>query len=288
MTTEILELTSEQKQLVETEVTPIVEAANALVIKTSEDSFNAQNLTKEIKRRRATMHGKFDPPVRAGHLAWKAAKDLYNFFINPYDEAEIIIKRKVVTFQDENDRQRAEEQRKAEAESRRIEAEKQAKIQAKIDEENRKIREAQAEGVRKQREKDAELSRMRNKEKQEQARHEEEERRIRQAQIDDENRRQAELKKAELEERKENVVAPLVFTPPPAPKAEGTAFKKTWKGECVNIMDLLKAIVEGKAPVTLIEINQSAINAAAKTYKNTMTIPGLKFTEITDMSSRIR
>ena len=288
MPTETLELTTEQKQLVATEVTPIVEAANALVVKTSEQSFNAQNLVKELKRRRAMIHEKFDPPVRAAHLAWKSAKELWTFFVTPFDTAETIIKNKITTFKDEEDRRREEEQRKAEAESRRIEAEKQAKIQAKIDEENRKIREAQAEEARKQREKDAELAKIRNKEKQEQLRREEEERRIRQAQIDEKNRKIAEAKKEELEERKENVVAPLIFTPPPAPKAEGTAFKKTWKGECVNIIDLLKAIVEGKAPVTLIEINQSAINAAAKTYKNTMTIPGLKFTEVTDMSSRIR
>ena|SRR3990167_4473720 len=237
MTTETLELTTEQKQLVETEVTPIVEAANALVVKTSEQSFNAQNLVKELKRRRAMMHGRFDPPVRAGHLAWKAAKDLYNFFINPYDEAETIVKRKIVTYESEQERKRQEEARLAEA---------------KRQEEERKRRE--------------ELER--------------------QAKAAEEKGR---TEKAEaLREKAETVVAPPVFTPPPPPRAGGTSFPKTWKGEVTNIMDLLKAIVEGKAPVTLIEINQSAINAAAKTYKNTMTIPGLKFTEVTDMSSRIR
>lgn len=288
MPTDILELTSEQKQLVATEVTPIVEKANALIVRTSEDSFNAQTLVKELKRRRAMIYEKFDPPVRAAHAAWKASKDLFNYFIDPFDSAETIIKRKIVTYEDDAKRKREEEQRKAEAESRRIEAEKQAKIQAKIDEENRKIREAQAEEARKQREKDAELAKIKNKERQEQLRREEEERRIKQAQIDEENRKKAEAKKLELEERKENVAAPLVFSPPEPPKAEGTGFKKVWEGECYNIMELLSAIVQGKAPVTLIEINQSALNAAAKTYKNTHTIPGLHFFEKSIMSSRIR
>lgn len=96
------------------------------------------------------------------------------------------------------------------------------------------------------------------------------------------------VEKAEaLEQKAEAVTIAPVFTPPPQPlKAEGSAFKKTWVGKCVSIMDLLKAIVEGKAPVSLIEINESAINTAAKTYKNTMTIPGLRFYEKTQMSVR--
>lgn len=237
MTTDALELTSEQKQLVATEVTPIVEKANALVVRTSEQSFEAQGLVKELKRRRAAIHEKFDPPVRAAHAAWKAAKDLYNLFVNPFDEAETIIKRKVVTFESELERKRQEEARLAEAK-------RQEQERLRREELERQARAAEAKGK---------------------------------------------LEKAEaLREKAETVVAPPVFMPPEPPKAEGTGFKKEWKGECYNIMELLGAITQGKAPVTLIEINESALNAAARTYKDTQTIPGVRFFEKTIMSSRIR
>lgn len=131
-------LEKDQKEVFEKEVQPIVVYANDLTIKNSEDSAGAQSTLKELKRRRAVVHEKFDPAVRAAHQAWKAAKDLYNFFVNPFDEAETLIKRKVVTFESEQERKRQEEARLAEA--RRLDAER--KERERIAEQARKAEEA--------------------------------------------------------------------------------------------------------------------------------------------------
>lgn len=237
MQTETLELTTEQKELVATEVTPIVEKANALIVRTSEDSFNAQTLVKELKRRRAMIHEKFDPPVRLAHAAHLAAKSLYNFFVNPFDEAETIIKRKVISYEDQARRKREEEARLAEA-------------------------------------KRQEQERLRREELERQARAAEE---------------KGKLEKAEaLREKAEAVVSPPVFAPPEPPKAEGTGFKKVWRGKVTDFSVMLTSIQQGKLPPTLLTVNQSVLDSLAKAHKNTLTIPGVEFVEETIMSSRIR
>jgi len=119
---EATELTIEQKQILEHDINPIVKYAKETLIKTVDDSAKAQENIIEIKRRRKVVHEKFDPPVRAAHVAWKKAKDLYNFFVNPFDECETILKRKVITFEDNEQRKREEDQRIAEA--KRLEAER--------------------------------------------------------------------------------------------------------------------------------------------------------------------
>lgn len=141
-----LQLEKEQKEVFQKEVQPIVNYANVLVIKSSEDSIGAQSTLKELKRRRAAIHEKFDPPVRAAHTAWKAAKDLYNFFVNPFDQAEVIIKRKVVTFEEQERRKREEEARLAEAKRQEAERKEREKLeaQAKAAEEKGKTEKAEA------------------------------------------------------------------------------------------------------------------------------------------------
>lgn len=95
------------------------------------------------------------------------------------------------------------------------------------------------------------------------------------------------LEKAEaLREKKEAVAVLPIFTPPAPPKVQGAIFKKIWKAEVTNMSDLLLSISQGKAPANLIEINQSALNAFARGVKNTLSVPGLKFYETTDMSMR--
>ena len=143
---EQMSLTQEQQDLMDKEISPIVELAESLTIKTQDDSNRAQTNLKEIKRRRAMIHEKFDPPVRAAHKAWQAAKSLYNYFVNPFDEAETIIKRKVVTFESEQGRRRQEEARIAEAKRQEAERKEREKLeaQAKAAEEKGKSEKAEA------------------------------------------------------------------------------------------------------------------------------------------------
>lgn len=76
--------------------------------------------------------------------------------------------------------------------------------------------------------------------------------------------------------------APVVFVPPipvpPAPKAEGLSFKDHYRAEVEDMMKLVRAIAAGQgvATVALIEPNQTALDALARTLKEEMSVPGVK------------
>ena len=89
-----------------------------------------------------------------------------------------------------------------------------------------------------------------------------------------------------LKEQAASVVAAPVFTHPEPVQAKGTAFKVTWKAEVTDLPTLLKSIAEGRAPLGLISVNESALNAYARGVKGTMPVPGLKFFEEKSLSVR--
>ena len=95
-----LQLNKEQQDLMDKEVSPIILNATALVVTSPEESIIAQGHLKQIKQRRTTFYDKFDIPVKAAHKAWKSAKNLCNFFVDPFDQAERIIKRKIVVYEE--------------------------------------------------------------------------------------------------------------------------------------------------------------------------------------------
>jgi len=139
-------MTLEQQEVMEKEVNPICKQAEMLVIRTQDESVLSQEHLKELKRRRAIVHDKFDPPVKAAHSSWKKAKDLYNFFIDPFDSAERTIKSKVVAFESEQERKRQDEARKAEAQRQAEERKRREEIeaQAKRAEEKGNLEKAEA------------------------------------------------------------------------------------------------------------------------------------------------
>ena len=53
-----------------------------------------------------------------------------------------------------------------------------------------------------------------------------------------------------------------------------------------QILTLVRAVAEGKAPLSLLEINWSALNARAKAEKSTLTIPGIEAYEEVGMRAR--
>lgn len=61
------------------------------------------------------------------------------------------------------------------------------------------------------------------------------------------------------------------------PKADGISFRDNWKGEVIDIIDVIKAVAKGDAPPTLLMVNESAINQIAKATKGTMQYPGIRF-----------
>ena len=70
-------------------------------------------------------------------------------------------------------------------------------------------------------------------------------------------------------------------TPPPAAPPMHRVDKRVytrdvWKGEVTDMTALIAAAASGKAPPTLLQANQTAINALAKSLCDTMNIPGLR------------
>jgi hypothetical protein len=232
-----LTIEQESQELMLKEVNPIVQEATALVVQDQEESTHAQGILQEIKRRAKVIAERMERPVRAAYEAWKAVKELENGLLKPLAEAESIIKRKVIAFENVQSIKREEEQRRA---------------QAKADEEARKEREKLEAQAKKAEEK-------------------------------------GKSEKAEaLRAQAEVVHAAPVFTPPAPAKVQGTAFKKVWRAEVTDLKALCGAVADGKAPLNLVSINPSAMNALARGVKNTMPVAGLRFFEDTDMAVRAR
>lgn len=232
-----LMLSKDQQEYLDQEISPKVAAATALVVKSAQDSLSAQEVLKEIKTVAKRVYEKFHAPVEAAHGAWKAAKDLENFFMKPFEEAETIIKRKVVAFQQEVERVQREEANRIEAKRLKEERERKEELE-------RQAKAAEAKG-------------------------------------------NAEKAQA-LRDNAEAYVAPVAFVPPVTAKAEGTAFKKTWKAEVTDLPMFLSAVATGRAPLGLIRVDEGALNAYAKGVKGGLHIPGLRFYEEASMAVRTK
>ena len=75
----------------------------------------------------------------------------------------------------------------------------------------------------------------------------------------------------------EAIVAPVfVPAPPPSPKLAGTTEYTTWKCEVMDLKALVLAIASGKAPLTYVEANMTAIGATVRAQKTSFSCPGIK------------
>ena len=68
-------------------------------------------------------------------------------------------------------------------------------------------------------------------------------------------------------------------------KVKGQALKSTWSAEVIDLKALVKAVAEGKAPITFLMANQTALNQQAKASMDSIAYPGVKFKETKTMSS---
>lgn len=74
-------------------------------------------------------------------------------------------------------------------------------------------------------------------------------------------------------------VAPVVV-PRTAPAASRlSAGRSVWSAEVVSLMALVKAVAEGKQPITLIQANETALNGMARSLKSAMNIQGVRAVE---------
>lgn len=61
------------------------------------------------------------------------------------------------------------------------------------------------------------------------------------------------------------------------PKVDGISYRDNWKGEGFDLIATIKAISEGKAPISIVRFDDIAINQLAKSTKGTIDYPGIKF-----------
>ena len=80
----------------------------------------------------------------------------------------------------------------------------------------------------------------------------------------------------------------MVATPPvvrAAPKVAGIAIRTTWHAEVVNLLELVRAVAAGKAPLALLLPNLPAINAQARSLKGEARIAGVRVFSKADVSA---
>ena len=93
-----------------------------------------------------------------------------------------------------------------------------------------------------------------------------------------------ESKAEKLEEKAQVTVAPVVASK--AEKIEGISYREKWYAVVNDPMALVIAIAKGKAPITFIEPNMTALNKTASANKGSLPIPGVVFKMERIMASR--
>lgn len=241
------------------EAKQIVEKAVALTtnfrVTTAEQYSSGGEALKEIKgaqKRLEALRVAITAPLNA---ALKAANDLFRAPAEQLVEAEKAIKTELIRYQDEQERIRREEQRKLEEAARR-EREK-AESAARAAREK-----AEEEAAELRRKADAEAAAGRAAEA------------ARLAARADQKVERAEIKADTFEQVAATVVAPVIRRE--APKVAGLATRKVWKAEVVDLMALVKAVAEGKAPLALLMANDKLIGQQARSLGAEFVTPGIK------------
>lgn len=197
----------------------------------SDDLKGIKALQKEVEEKRTSITGPLNQAVKAVNDLFRAPKDYL-------DRAETTLKRAMVAYTSEQERIAAEARAKAEAEAR-AERERLAAIERE-----------QAEAARRAQE-EAQAA----------------------AAAGDTEAAAAAMAAAEAAEAQAAVaamtaqvvtVAPIVDAPA---KVSGISGRVTYSAEVVNLMELVKAVAEGKAPIDCLQADTKFLGAQARAFK---------------------
>jgi len=250
---------------IQKDVAPVIQRAAAMVIVTPQDYEMAAQGLKELKGAQKRVDETFLAPWRKAKSDAEAQRKKWDdLLMVPLMQAEQIFKSKQIAWNQEQERIRQAEQRR---------------LQAAADEAARKEREKSEAAARLQREKEA--AARAEQERQEalarQARNEVE--RQKAAAAAEAARKIAEAAAAKAAVREETaaaVVAPVVTVASVQPEIKGQHITKTWKARVVNA-----ALV----PREWMVINQSALDAFARSTKGAVQIAGVEMYEETGLAS---
>lgn len=224
----------------------------SMVIDSQETYDLAADELKAIKSKSTTLETQRTAITGPINKALKAVNDLFRGPAQYLEQAEKIIKTKMLTYSAEQERIAAEERRKAEALVRA--------------EQERLAREAAAKEAAAKAEADA-LMAAGNAEKA--------------AEV----QANAAIEAASLAATAQVMTAPVVEVS--VAKVSGISQRSVWKAECTDKAALIAYIAANPAFLNLVEVNASALNQMAKAMKETMQIPGVRaFEEKTLAASR--
>lgn len=82
------------------------------------------------------------------------------------------------------------------------------------------------------------------------------------------------------------VLTPKIVMEQPA-KSVGVSYRDTYSAEVVDLMTLVKAVAEGKAPICYLTADLVALNGWARSTKGTAEIPGVKVVATTVQARRL-
>lgn len=86
--------------------------------------------------------------------------------------------------------------------------------------------------------------------------------------------------------KKDEVFVPKPIVESRVEKVAGVHKIQVWKAEVTDLMTLVKAVAEGRAPLMFIEANTQALNKQAKATKDTLQVPGVRFYAEATVSAR--
>jgi len=70
-------------------------------------------------------------------------------------------------------------------------------------------------------------------------------------------------------------VEAVTFDEPEPVKVEGISYRSLWSARVVDFATLVRAVADGKAPLELLQANETALNGVARALKQSMSIPGV-------------
>jgi hypothetical protein len=258
---------SDEVQVIKAEVATVVEAARSLQITTPVQYTGAADFLKGLKAAQKHVVGHFEKMKAATYAAWKSVTKEESDMLTPLTEAEVLVKRGMLAFQQEQEAIRQAEQRR---------------LQAAADEAARKEREKSEAAARLQREKEqAALHAAEEARKRAQAATNEAERAKAAAEAE---KAQAAASKAAAaaqvrEETAAAVIAPVVQVAAVTPVIAGQSVRKTWKARVVN---------SDAVPRAWLMVNEKSLAAFAVATKGAVKVDGVEFYEASTLASSSR
>lgn len=236
-------------KVIESETILLVSKSNDLAIVTHDDYMSAGEQLKRIKTMQKNVVDLFEKPKKSAFQAHRDISEAEKKLLEPLKRAETVCAGKVQKY--------LVEEQKAKELAARLERERAEKIAME-----------EAEALRKK----------------------EEEEKLNLA---------VQLENHGFKEEAEQVLtaeaAPIVVTPviatikqPEKPRVEGIHTRTTYRAEVSDMMLLLKAIVEGKAALTLVQANESVLNKMATALRHELRIPGVKVIEQSSVVTRAK